>query len=205
MQRRNKQSVRDTAEAYIVEMEQRATNGLGIKKTAFQETQKALRSSIPLTYRFKEEVVQALVQDGGAAFLCDGEADLKIRARSSELRDQGQEFVVVGNDCDYAIHPTTTILLRPWGRRFLKYDVDTLLAKAGLSRAQYQALGVISRTDYSWNLPGLGIGNNTRIIKSLSDGKFALPVFLPSCYDVCSTAFTHHFFFRCAHLFICRE
>ncbi|KAG0195133.1 hypothetical protein BGX28_002216, partial [Mortierella sp. GBA30] len=54
-------------------------------------------------------------------------------------------------------------------KKFLEYDVATLLSKAGLARAQYQALRAMSHTDESWSLPGLGIGNNTRIIKSISD------------------------------------
>jgi hypothetical protein len=159
-------------------MEQQATNGIGIKKTAFQQTRKALISSISPTFQFKQAVVQALNQDNAAAFLCPGEADLAIRARSSALQAQGKAFVVVGNDCDYAIHPTTTTLLRPWGEKFREYDIDALLAKAELTRAQYQALGVISQTDYTWNLPGLGVTRNIRIIKSISNGKFD-PTLLP--------------------------
>ncbi|KAG0220786.1 hypothetical protein BGW41_007508, partial [Actinomortierella wolfii] len=62
---------------------------------------------------FKRAVVQELQQAGYTVTLCHGEADLAIRTRSQELLSQGQEFVVVGNDCDYAIHPGIPTLLRP--------------------------------------------------------------------------------------------
>ncbi|KAG0010846.1 hypothetical protein BGZ82_003246 [Podila clonocystis] len=54
--------------------------------------------------------------------------------------------------------------------KFVEYNIDILLSAAGFLHAQFQALGVVSHKDYSWNLPGLGIGNNSRIIKSISDG-----------------------------------
>ncbi|KAF8923020.1 hypothetical protein BGZ47_005122, partial [Haplosporangium gracile] len=79
MQRRNKTSALDTAEANIAEMEQQAINGRGIKKMAFKKAQKALRSSVSPTIQFKAAVVQALLQGGANAVLCPGEADLAIR------------------------------------------------------------------------------------------------------------------------------
>lgn len=170
MERRTESKL-EGAEVLIRKMEERAATGNGIKKREYKTVQKILRSSTVLTYDFKAAIVNALRSDGEVVCFEGGEADLAIRRRSWELLDNWVEFVVVGNDCDYAVHPTTTILLRPWGKnKFIEYNINTLLSNAGLSRAQYQALGVISCTDYSRNLPGLGIISNRRIIKAVSNG-----------------------------------
>lgn len=110
----------------------------------------------------------------GTVNLVEGEADLAIVHRAKELVIKNIEFVVVGNDCDYAIHPSIPILLRPSGKKYIQYKVDELLAKSGWTRAQYTALGCVSNTDYSSNLPNLGITRNSRIIKSIPESK--LPI-----------------------------
>ncbi|KAF9967519.1 hypothetical protein BGZ73_000517, partial [Actinomortierella ambigua] len=58
-------------------------------------------------------------------------------------------------------------MLRPWGRKYVHYDIDKLVSDAGLSRSQFQVLLSVSNTDYSRNIPGLGIATNTRIIKAM--------------------------------------
>jgi hypothetical protein len=105
--------------------------------------------------------------------LVEGEADLAIVRRAKELLSEGTtDFVVVGNDCDYAIHPAIPTLLRPYGKKYIQYKIDELLAQSGWTRAQYTALGCVSSTDYSANLPGLAIGKNSGIIKSITESKF---------------------------------
>ncbi|KAG9321301.1 hypothetical protein KVV02_007874 [Mortierella alpina] len=139
MQRRGTTSDLDAAEARIRTMEEQPSRGHGIKKADFKIVQKAL-------------------------------TDLMIRRQGWHLLDNWIDFVVVGNDCDYAIHPTTSTLLQPSGKKkFIQYDISALLSKERLSRAQYQALGVVSKTGYSGNLPRLGIVRNTKIIKSISN------------------------------------
>ncbi|KAF9964990.1 hypothetical protein BGZ73_001636, partial [Actinomortierella ambigua] len=164
--RRDRTEALDDAESRVDEMEQLATQGRGIKKSSFQAAQKTLRSSIFPTIQFKRAIVQALQQAQKTVLRCSGEADLAIRARSLQPQSQELAYVVVGNDCDYAIHPGTSRLLRPWRGRYVDYNIDALLTKAGLMRVQYQALGVVSKTGYSWNLPGLGLGRNRAIIKA---------------------------------------
>ncbi|GJJ79176.1 hypothetical protein EMPS_11535 [Entomortierella parvispora] len=100
--------------------------------------------------------------------LVDGEADLAIVRRAKELVIAKTKFVVVGNDCDYAIHPSIPILLRPSGKKYIQYNVDELLAKSERTRAQFTVLGCVSKTDYNANLAGFGIVTNSRIIKSCS-------------------------------------
>ncbi|KAG0247593.1 hypothetical protein DFQ27_001833, partial [Actinomortierella ambigua] len=58
-------------------------------------------------------------------------------------------------------------MLRPWGRKFVEYRIDDLLMDAGITRDQFRLLLVVSNTDYSSNIPGLGIVTNLRIIKGL--------------------------------------
>ncbi|KAG0007773.1 hypothetical protein BGZ81_004619, partial [Podila clonocystis] len=170
MFRRNRQTELAAAEAKIQAVEDLASRGQGIKESDYKLLQKTLRGLAPVTFAFKGAIVQAMRAQGAVVFFTDGETDISIRQRSAELLASHVPFVVVGNDCDYAIHPTIPTLLRPKGRsKFIEYNIDILLSAAGFSRAQFQALGVVSHTDYSWNLPGLGIGNNSRIIKSISD------------------------------------
>lgn len=179
MHRRDRHTGLAAAEAQIEAMEQLASNGQGIKASDYKFVQKTLHGSIPVTFTFKNAIVQALRDQDAVVFFADGEADVRIRQRSVELLANQVPFVVVGNDCDYAIHPTIPTLLRPKGHsKFIEYNIHILLSAAGFSRAQFQALGVVSHTDYSWNLPGLGIGNNSRIIKSISNGRF-VPHFMP--------------------------
>ncbi|CAO3574002.1 unnamed protein product [Mortierella alpina] len=169
MQRRNRNTALDAAEDRMEVMEDGAAEGLGIRKVDYKFVRDTLKKSTPVTLDFKLELFYALRARGATVVLDQGEADIAIRHRAEQLLGEGIEFVVVGNDCDYSIHPTITTLLRPWGRdKFLEYDIPTCLKEASLSRPQYQALGAVSHTDYSWNLPGLGIGNNSRIIRSVS-------------------------------------
>ncbi|KAF9987891.1 hypothetical protein BGZ75_010299 [Mortierella antarctica] len=115
MQRRGTTSDLDAAESRIRTMEELASRGHGIKKTDYKIVQKALRSSTAVTYDFKTAVVQAMRAEGAIVYFDAGEADLTIRRRGWQLLDNWIDFVVVGNDCDYALHPTTSTLLRPSG------------------------------------------------------------------------------------------
>ncbi|KAF9553912.1 hypothetical protein EC968_010023, partial [Mortierella alpina] len=140
--RRNRNTQLDAAEERIALMEDRASDGLGIRKADFKFVQDTLKKSTPVTLEFKRELFDALRARGATVVFNEGEADVSIRHRAQQLLGEGTDFVVVGNDCDYAIHPTTTTLLRPWGRdKFLEYDISVRLKKASFSRSQYQALG----------------------------------------------------------------
>ncbi|KAG0234210.1 hypothetical protein BGX31_004632 [Mortierella sp. GBA43] len=92
--------------------------------------------------------------------------DLKL-AIADALRAQGETVHFGAGEADLA---------------FLEYQVNDLLTMSGLSRAQFTALGSVSNTDYTSNLPGLGISKNTRIIKSISNGTDSVMTIL-SRYD----------------------
>lgn len=177
MHRRDRHMQLDAAEAEVQVIERLARNGNGIKASDYKLLQKTLRGLVPVTFEFKSAIIQELRAHGAVISFADGEADIRIRQRSAELLANQIPFVVMGNDCNYAIHLTIPTLLRPKGRsKFIEYDINILLSAAGFSHAQFQALGVVSHTDYSWNLPGLRIGKNSRIIKAISDGRFVLHV-----------------------------
>ncbi|KAF9935158.1 hypothetical protein BGZ67_003550 [Mortierella alpina] len=134
MQRRGTTSDLDAAESRIRTMEELASRGHGIKKTDYKIVQKALRSSTAVTYDFKTAVVQAMRAEGAIVYFDAGEADLTIRRRGWQLLDNWIDFVVVGNDCDYALHPTTSTLLRPSGIvrntkiiKSISYESDSIL------------------------------------------------------------------------------
>ncbi|KAF9920803.1 hypothetical protein FBU30_009267 [Linnemannia zychae] len=172
MRCRDKASVLKDVEARIHDVEGRAKRKQDIKKMEYKYIHTKLRYSIVITLDFKAKVVEMLENEMAKVFFARGEADLAIRRRADDLSRRDVKFAVVGNDCDYAIHPSITTLLRPIGRdAYLQCDINARLEAAGLSRAQYQALGVVSQKDYSWNLPGLGIATNRSIIKEISTGK----------------------------------
>ncbi|KAG0247261.1 hypothetical protein DFQ27_002319, partial [Actinomortierella ambigua] len=155
-------------------METQARQGQGIKNAAYKTVQRNLRASVPFAESVKKELVAAMEKDKAdeetiKIHLVQGEADLAIRSRARELATSTKLVVVVANDADYCLGPEIKWLLRPWGSRYIQYDIPTCLDKVALSRAQYQALGVVSHTDYSFNLPRLGIATNIKIIKAISD------------------------------------
>ncbi|KAF9149115.1 hypothetical protein DFQ26_002096, partial [Actinomortierella ambigua] len=130
-------------------MESRAEIGHGIKRAAYRKALSAIRQSTPLTNPLKEEIIHQLRQTGAIAYLCNGEADIGIRRRAQELAfTSGMQFIVIANDVDYCAEPFIQTMLRPWGSRYVEYDINALLSKAGLTRRQFQLLLVVSNTDY---------------------------------------------------------
>ncbi|KAI8359398.1 hypothetical protein B0O80DRAFT_423344 [Mortierella sp. GBAus27b] len=172
MKRRQRSLDLDKAETMVKEMEALAQEGR-CTKSVYQECTRIFESATPVSFDLKLAIADALRAQGETVHFGAGEADLAVRRRADHLQTQEIEFAVVGNDGDYVIHPSIPTLLRPWGKKFLEYQVNDLLTMSGLSRAQFTALGSVSNTDYTSNLPGLGISKNTRIIKSISNGKLA--------------------------------
>ncbi|KAF9150577.1 hypothetical protein DFQ26_001522, partial [Actinomortierella ambigua] len=189
MNRLDRDSAFDEVEVVLNAMETEAEKGRGIKSTAYKTVQRILRASVPFADNVKSDLVTAMEKKNSPEEAdtiihhVKGEADLAIRNRARELAASTRLVVVVGNDCDYCIAPEVKWLLRPWGSRYIQYDIPACLDKAGLSRAQYQALGVVSHTDYSFNLPHLGIATNIKIIKAISDDKDTARAILQRYYN----------------------
>ncbi|KAK3822858.1 MAG: hypothetical protein J3Q66DRAFT_437301 [Benniella sp.] len=91
------------------------------------------------------------------------EADLAI-AKDCQPND-----IVISRDSDLLIYPTVTKVFRPISQgRYLQYDVQDLTAVLGMNRIQFTVLGIISRNDYTSNIPSLGAKTNFKIVKGLS-------------------------------------
>ncbi|KAG0220195.1 hypothetical protein BGW41_008003, partial [Actinomortierella wolfii] len=162
--------------ALVSKMEQNAALGLGLKKSDYKKVAAILKASTPISLPIKEAIIQQLQEAGAKATLCQGEADIGIRVRSRELRFSlnPREMVdVVAHDVDYCANKRIRNILRPYGKKYVKYDIDNLLADAGLTREQFKILLVVSHTDYSRNLPRLGIATNLKIIKNIAPGRYA--------------------------------
>ncbi|KAG0004396.1 hypothetical protein BGZ80_005628 [Entomortierella chlamydospora] len=103
--------------------------------------------------------------------MAKGEANLAIRARCKELKQQNRRFAVVTSDSDLLAHEAVPMIYRPIRRGFLQYDVDQCAVDLGVSRRQLTALAIVSRNDYSSGPFCLDIGINIEIIKELATPK----------------------------------
>lgn len=83
------------------------------------------------------------------------EADLAI-AKDCQPND-----IVISRDSDLLIYSSVTKVFRPISQgRYLQYDVQDLTAVLGMNRLQFTVLGIISRNDYTSNIPSLGTKTN---------------------------------------------
>jgi len=171
LERRDKSALLREAEIIIGVMDGLARQGRRIKRSLYKRFHKILRSVIVIGGFEKTALVTLLVLMDKNVTVAPGEADLAIRQRADELVKENKQFVVVGNDCDYCIHPSIPVLLRPRGEKYVRYDIDKCLEASGMTRAQYTALGITGNSDYSLNPPGIGIATSTKIIKEVSERK----------------------------------
>ncbi|KAF8920912.1 hypothetical protein BGZ58_004253, partial [Dissophora ornata] len=87
----------------------------------------------------------------------------------------------MSRDSDMLMYATVSTLWRPTGHatqgKFHVYEVPIILTSLGLTRTQFTALGVVSRNDYTRNVPALGIATNYSLVKRL-DGNQDVPTLI---------------------------
>ncbi|KAG0008364.1 hypothetical protein BGZ80_003539 [Entomortierella chlamydospora] len=113
--------------------------------------------------------------------MAKGEADLAIRARCKELKQQNRRFVVVTTDSDPLAPEAVPTIYRPIRRGFLRYDVDQRATDLGVSCRQLTALAIVSRNDYSSGPFCLDLGINTEIIKESAAPKKSVSNIIDDC------------------------
>ncbi|KAF9992998.1 hypothetical protein BGZ79_002407, partial [Entomortierella chlamydospora] len=118
---------------------------------------------------------------GWNAVMAKGEADLAIRARCKELKQQNRRFVVVTTDSDPLAPEAVPTIYRPIRRGFLRYDVDQRATDLGVSCRQLTALAIVSRNDYSSGPFCLDLGINTEIIKESAAPKKSVSNIIDDC------------------------
>jgi hypothetical protein len=146
----------------------RVDSGLSVRKTNFSDVRKYLRGCFRLSTADRDAFIAFLKSKGWIVVLCETEADVRI-AKDCQVND-----IVISRDSDMLIYTKVKTLWRPIGHatqgKFLVYEIPIILASLDLSRTQLTTLGVISRNDYTKNVPTLGIATNYSLVKRL-DGK----------------------------------
>ncbi|KAF9360179.1 hypothetical protein BGX26_010318 [Mortierella sp. AD094] len=172
-QLRNKAQSR--ASNVLDELRNRVDSGLGVRKIIFSKVRKYLRESFRLSTTDRDALIAFLKSKGWIVVLCETEADVRI-AKDCQVND-----IVISRDSDMLIHTKVKTLWRPIGHatqgKFLVYKIPIILASLGLTRTQLTSLGVISRNDYTRNIPTLGIATNYSLVKRL-DGKQDVPTLI---------------------------
>ena len=156
------------AEAIVSDIESKADGGETATSATHRRCSRYLLQSFILTAEHRRALTHGLKSRGWNAVMAKGEADLAIRARCEELKQQNNQFAVVTSDSDLLAHQAVPMIYRPFRRGFRQYDVDQCAVDLGLSRRQLTALAIVSRNDYSSGPFCLDIGINIEIIKELA-------------------------------------
>ncbi|KAF9991247.1 hypothetical protein BGZ79_004700, partial [Entomortierella chlamydospora] len=159
------------AEAIIKDIESKADGGETVTSATHRRCSRYLLQSFILTAAHRRALAHGLKNLGWNAVMAKGEANLAIRARCKELKQQNRRFAVVTSDSDLLAHEAVPMIYRPIRRGFLQYDVDQCAVDLGVSRRQLTALAIVSRNDYSSGPFCLDIGINIEIIKELATPK----------------------------------
>ncbi|KAF9998138.1 hypothetical protein BGZ79_008186 [Entomortierella chlamydospora] len=178
-QSRNKAQSR--ASNVVDELRNHVDSGLGIRKAIFSKIRKYLRECFRLSTTDRDALIAFLKSKGWIVVLCETEADVRI-AEDCQVND-----IVISRDSDMLIYTKVKTLWRPIGHaiqgKFLVYKISIIFASLGLTRTQLTSLGVISRDDYTRNIPILGIAINYSLVKRL-DGKQDVPTLIHQCLEL---------------------
>ncbi|KAF9159624.1 Rad2 nuclease [Actinomortierella ambigua] len=151
------------AEAIIDQMESRLACDKNITKSRLQAATKALNTSFKWDREARDSFVAHLRHQQVEVVLCPTEADLKI------AQDCGPHDIVVTRDSDLLAYASVHSVWRLIGRgRVLVYNLQDILETVRLSREQFMALCVVSKTDYGTNMQGLAAEMNSKIIRELT-------------------------------------
>ena len=131
------------------DMEATVQVGKKLKKQHHRKLAKFVDASFYFTQDFRRSLAHHLRDKGWAVIECPSEADIAI------ARDCTSIDVVLSADSDALIHPSVCTIWRPQRTGYLAYDVARLLQDLGLSKTGLTTLGVVSRNDYTSNLPRL--------------------------------------------------
>ncbi|KAF9973855.1 hypothetical protein BGZ65_009032, partial [Modicella reniformis] len=150
------------ADASIGRFQQRADNGLRIRKQHHIDIQKHLRNAFEWPAESRNALAAFLRDKGWTVKQCALEADVEI------ARDCTEVDVVLTRDSDALVYQNVPIVWRLISRRrVLVYNMNEVLVTLGVSRQQLTTLGVVSQNDYTSNVPSLGCATNFDIVKQL--------------------------------------
>ncbi|KAI7831126.1 hypothetical protein BC939DRAFT_473193 [Gamsiella multidivaricata] len=152
-------------QANLKVMRTKSSNGQWTSKSVVAKIKKGLRD----VYRFdtaKLTLRDALQEKGFYVCICRTEADTCI-ARTLTM---AAGSFAVSADSDLLIYPSVTKVLRPvfHGLAYALYTKECVTNALQVPSADYVTLlGIVSKNDYTENIPGPGIVRNLEIIRAL--------------------------------------
>jgi len=154
----------ERAQVLLDDLQQKIEDRRSVRKQDFKQVGSMISKTFYWSLDSRNAFAAYLTQQGWSHVIqATTEADLAI-ARDCQPGD-----VVVTRDSDLLIYPSVTRVYRAISRnKYLEYDVQDLSVALGMSRVQLTVLGVVSRNDYTSNIPSLGSKSNYKIVKSLS-------------------------------------
>ncbi|KAK3810077.1 MAG: hypothetical protein J3Q66DRAFT_391248 [Benniella sp.] len=164
----NRKSTREKAVAKgqqeLKKLEQRVQSDSRPRKQQFLSVEKSIRQSFLWLPSARDSLAGYLESKNYTVVVCPTEADVQI-ARDCQPTD-----VVISGDSDLLLYSKINTVWRPMRRnQLLCYDVEQVVKTLGISKQQLMALGIVSRNDYTRNIPSLGCATNYGVIKNLKD------------------------------------
>lgn len=140
-----------------------AASRQGIPGKQVKQCWEKLKSGRPILQSDKVTIRRDLEKLGWQVCMCTGESDTCI-ARA--LQTDGTRYMV-SRDSDMFLHSSVGNMLRPFKNFFLSYNREDILTALGLKEVQMQLLAIVSRSDFTQNVDGMGLKRNCEFIKTL--------------------------------------
>ncbi|KAI7819423.1 hypothetical protein BC939DRAFT_495267 [Gamsiella multidivaricata] len=154
-------------QANLKVMSTKSSNGQWTSKSVVTKIKKGLRDVYRFDAAAKQTLRDALREKGFSVCTCRTEADTCI-ARTLTM---AAGSFVVSADSNLLIYLSVTKILRPifHGLAYALYTKESVTNALHVPSADYVTLlGIVSKNDYTENIPGLGIVRNLEIIRALS-------------------------------------
>ncbi|KAG0226138.1 hypothetical protein BGW41_004258, partial [Actinomortierella wolfii] len=137
------------------------------KLSTIQHRESIRQEAVPLAQKAlacqRSSFVSYMQQNGWQIAFCATEADVAIAV------DCQPQDVVVTTDSDLLVYTSVRTVFRPIRRsRFLVYDKVSVVAAIGLTDRQLLILGIVSKNDYTSNIPRFGVKSNYSLVKGIS-------------------------------------
>ncbi|KAF9404254.1 hypothetical protein BGZ76_007034, partial [Entomortierella beljakovae] len=143
-------------------LEKRVENNQRVHKPHFIKISKNLRKAFYWSLDARESFRVYMIERGWNIKMCPFEADLAMAA------DCKPNDIVVSKDSDMLMYQNICTIWRPMSKsKMLIYDIPDVLAALGVNRLQLTLLGIVSKNDYSSNIPSLGCELNFGIVKTI--------------------------------------
>ncbi|KAG0201066.1 hypothetical protein BGX33_010541 [Mortierella sp. NVP41] len=157
------------------ELENRSEVGKWTPSSVVNEIKKTLPRIFSFTQEFRDGLAEGLRKVFGVVVDCDGEADThiaRVLAAHPTIVINGveQRRVVVSGDSDLLVYDSVKYLLRkmPRGDAFHFYTRAEVLEALGFQwSCQLVVYGIVSKNDYTVNIPGFSLKKNLDTILSL--------------------------------------